>query len=86
MSSQTERHQDSVSQQKTLQGAASQKSFEQRLRSMSTSELIQELGTLKWHYALLKDKKKFEMACAVEMEIARRKGSLSPSKSNSAER
>lgn len=60
-------------------------SYEQKLRTMSTSELIQELGTLKWHYALFKESKKFEMICAVELEIARRKGSLKPTRSNGAE-
>ena len=63
-----------------------EKSFERKLRTMSTSELIQELGTLKWHYSLFHDKKKFDMACAVEMEIAMRKGSLKPSLNNGAER
>jgi hypothetical protein len=73
------------------QGASSpqelkEKSYEQKLRTMSTSELIQELATMKWHYALFRDKRKFEMACAVELEIARRKGSLEPSLSNGAKR
>jgi hypothetical protein len=53
--------------------------YEKKLRTMSTTELIQELGTLKWHYALFKDQRKFERICAVELELAKRKGSLAPS-------
>ena len=60
--------------------------YDQKLRTMSTSELIQERGTLKWHYALFKENKKFDMICAVELEIARRKGSLKPSIHNGVER
>lgn len=63
-----------------------EKQYEQKLRRLSTSELIQELATLKWHYALFHDKRKFDMACTVEMEIARRKGSLEPSLNNGAKR
>jgi peptide methionine sulfoxide reductase MsrB len=56
----------SLSQQKQKE-----KPYDQKIRSLSTPELIQELATMRWHYALFHDKKKFEMACAVEMEIAR---------------
>ena len=78
---------DGFSKQKTSsQAHPKAKSYEQRLRAMSTSELIQELATMKWHYALFHDKKKFEMVCAVEMEIARRKGSLEPSLNNALRR
>ncbi len=80
------RWEENFSQQEASQEKRKEKSFEQKLRTMSTSELIQELGTLKWHYALFHDKKKFEMACAVEMEIARRKGSLQASRNNGAQR
>jgi len=48
-------------------------SFEQKLRTMSTSELMLELGTLKWHYTLLKDNAKLEKITAIEIELTRRK-------------
>jgi hypothetical protein len=62
------------------------KPYDKKLRAMSTPELIQELATMKWHYALFQDKKKFDMVCAIEMEIARRKGRLEPSINNGAKR
>jgi hypothetical protein len=91
MSSDSSRNYDNFSKQEvsspsSSQGRSKEKSYDQKLRSMSTSELIQELATMKWHYALFHDKKKFDMACAVEMEIARRKGSLEPSLNNGAKR
>jgi hypothetical protein len=63
-----------------------EKPYDQKLRAMSTPELIQELATMKWHYALFQDKKKFDMVCAIEMEIARRKGRLEPSINNGTKR
>jgi hypothetical protein len=63
-----------------------EKSYEQKLRLMSAAELVQELGTLKWHYALFKDQKKFQKICQVELEIASRKGSLASSQSSGIER
>ena len=76
---------DQSSRQESSQSERKEKPYDQKLRTMSTSELIQEMCTLKWHYSLFKDKKKFEMACVVEMEIARRKGSLKPSLNNGAQ-
>ena len=40
------------------------------MRSMSTSELLGELTTLKWHYALFGDEKRHEMVSLIEKEIA----------------
>ena len=87
MDSDPNRDQNNFFQQETSsQDKPKEIHYEQKLRSLSTSELIQELATLKWHYALFHDKRKFDMACAVEMEIARRKGSLEPSLNNGAKR
>jgi hypothetical protein len=83
-------HVDSTSNSRqevtTKESTKSEVSYDQKLRTMSTSELIQELVTLKWHYALFKENKKYDMICAVELEIARRKGSLKPSINNGVER
>jgi hypothetical protein len=64
--------------------SSSSRTYEHKLRSMSTSELLGELSTLKWHYALFQDKKKHEMANLIETEIARRKegGSTKQSPNN----
>ncbi|MDH2900555.1 MAG: hypothetical protein PXY39_06245 [archaeon] len=87
MSSDPSLNQDNFFQQEASSlGKPKEVKYEQKLRSLSTSELIQELATLKWHYALFHDKRKFDMACAVEMEIARRKGSLEPSLNNGTKR
>lgn len=42
--------------------SSSSRTYEHKLRSMSTSDLLGELSTLKWHYALFQDEKKHEMA------------------------
>ncbi len=87
MSLDPNRNQDNFFQQEASSlGKPKEVKYEQKLRSLSTSELIQELATLKWHYALFHDKRKFDMACTVEMEIARRKGSLEPSLNNGTKR
>jgi ribosomal protein L29 len=51
-------------------------SYEEKLRAMSDSELVQELNTLKWHYALFKDEKRHEMVSLVETEIRRRRAGI----------